>query len=207
MKNNKFLIFITDIEVIERISSIIMEFLLFLINLKPENNSKWTIFFSILLILMIGFTIFKLWKLWIEKINNVFTSSDEVKEYMRKWINKPGQTVIVTRDMSWISTGDEIYNILLDKAKKKELTIVLEETRDPINNLKNSGAKVLEYKKLSFTPKTRFTFIHYGTSNPKVAIGYPDGDMHRIKEFEKSGTIEYSLAEDLLKLLEKVSVK
>ncbi|ANM47636.1 MULTISPECIES: hypothetical protein [Streptococcus] len=207
MKNNKLLIFITDIEVIERISSIIMEFLLFLINIKSENNSKWTNFFSILLILMICFTIFKLWKLWIEKINNVFTSSDEVKEYMRKWINKPGQTVIVTRDMSWIATGDEIYNILLDKAEKKELTIVLEETRESINNLKNSGAKVLEYKKLGFTPKTRFTFIHYGTSNPKVAIGYPDGDTHRIKEFEKSGTIEYSLAEDLLKLLENVSVK
>lgn len=46
MKNNKLLIFITDIEVIERISSIIMEFLLFLINFKSKNNSKWTNFFQ-----------------------------------------------------------------------------------------------------------------------------------------------------------------
>ncbi|MEG3309845.1 hypothetical protein RFK25_00005, partial [Streptococcus sp. SS-4456] len=39
MKNNKLLIFITDIEVIERISSIIMEFLLFLINSHVVKSS------------------------------------------------------------------------------------------------------------------------------------------------------------------------
>ena len=85
------------------------------------------------------------------------------------------------------------------------ITIILQEPKEYIRELEIEGARIYDYSHLNFTPKNRFTFIHYGRSNPRLAIGYQDGDVRKIREYEKSGTIEYSLAEDLCNLLKEVS--
>lgn len=165
---------------------------------------------NIVWIFIIGYfilTLLRMIKIYNTHTKNIFHSDNEIKKYMRNWVNNDGHTVIISRDLSWVNFNDDTYNILLAKAKKHELSIILKKHSQCARELKKHGAEIYDYSKIDFTPENRFTFIHYGRSNPRLAIGYQDGDARIIKEFDKSGAIEYSLAEDLCTLLKKVSKK
>ncbi|MCY7152821.1 hypothetical protein [Streptococcus mitis] len=189
----------------EKIISLFFEVILTCIAFKTDSNSLLKIIFLVLIILYCLYTSYRIYILWCKYTKNIFSQDEEIKEYMKKWVNKDGQTVIVSRDLSWVDPHDDTYQILVEKAKNAELTIILQEPKEYIRELEIEGARIYDYSHLNFTPKNRFTFIHYGRSNPRLAIGYQDGDVRKIREYEKSGTIEYSLAEDLCNLLKEVS--
>lgn len=158
-----------------------------------------------ILVISIVFSAYKIIRLFLADTKNIFDNEKEIKKYMKNWVNNDGQTVIVSRDLSWVSPNDNIYNILRKKAKNDELTIIMQKSNTCVKDLEKCGAKIYYYGNLDFTPKTRFTFIHYGRTNPRLAIGYQFKGVTKILEYEKSGTIEYSLAEDLCNLLKEVS--
>lgn len=169
------------------------------------KSGSFKIFIEIILFISIVFSAYKIISLFLTETKNVFDNEQEIKNYMKNWVNNDGQTVIVSRDLSWVSLNDDIYNLLCEKAKNDELTIIMQKPKPCVKNLEKLGAKIYYYSNLDFTPKTRFTFIHYGRTNPRLAIGYQSKGITKILEYEKSGTIEYSLAEDLCNLLKKVS--
>lgn len=196
---------IKDPSFFEQIVSFVFETILAIATFLSSFNNVLKYFIIGLIIFYCIYTIYRVVNLWNKHTKNIFSDNDEIKEYMKKWIDNDGQTVIVTRDLSWVDVHDEIFRILLKKARCNELTIIMREAKDDLSQLENEGAKIFYYSHLDFTPENRFTFIHHGRSNPRLAIGYQDGDVRIIKEFEKSGTIEYSLAEDLYTLLKEVS--
>lgn len=191
----------------EKIISLIFESFLTVIAIYSDipkllKNIMWVLIAAYFI-----YALIRLKKIYDTHTKNIFYKSNEIKEYMKNWVNNDGHTVIISRDLSWVNFNDDTYNILLAKAKKHELSMILKKHSQCARELKKHGAEIYDYSKIDFTPENRFTFIHYGRSNPRLAIGYQDGDARIIKEFDKSGAIEYSLAEDLCTLLKKVSKK
>ena len=191
----------------EKIFSLVADAIITLFAINSDiplflKNLVW-IFIIVYFIL----TLVRMKKIYNTHTKNIFHNDNEIKKYMRNWVNSDGHTVIISRDLSWVSLHDDTYKILLDKAKKHELSIILKNHSKCACKLKEYGAEIYDYSDIDYTPETRFTFIHYGRSNPRLAIGYQEGEVRKIKEFDKSGAIEYSLAEDLCKLLKKVSKK
>ncbi|AXG74412.1 hypothetical protein DVK85_09275 [Flavobacterium arcticum] len=130
---------------------------------------------------------------------------DDIKDYMRNWINNGGRTVIFTRDMTWVSDVD-IKNILKTKAKNNELIICQPKLTNFTIELQKLGAEIYTYDKLNFEPKSRFTFINYNTNSSKVAIGKKGkNNIHYINEFSMDDAYEYHLAEDLVNLIKAIN--
>lgn len=126
---------------------------------------------------------------------------EEINEYMRNWVTRPGRTVIFTRDMSWVN-NDDIKNKLREKARSHELLVCLPIITPFAAELENLGAEIYSYPNITFTPKSRFTFINYGTPYSKVAIGRKDDNhFHVIEEYSIKNTVEFFLAEDLVNLV------
>lgn len=198
---------IKDWNFYEKISSLIVESFLTVIALFSDIPEWSKNIIGVFIVVYFIYTLIRLKKIYDTHTKNIFYKSNEIKEYMKNWVNNDGHTVIISRDLSWVNLNGDTYNILLAKAKKHELSIILKKHSQCAYELKKSGAEIYDYSEIDFTPENRFTFIHYGRSNPRLAIGYQDGDARIIKEFDKSGAIEYSLAEDLCTLLKKVSKK
>jgi hypothetical protein len=130
-----------------------------------------------------------------------YRNDGEIKKYMRNWVTKAGRTVIFTRDMSWVD-NDDIKNQLRAKAGRNELIVCLPQFTAFTTELQTLGAEIYEYPNIAFTPKSRFTFINYGTPYSKVAIGRKDDSHnHLIEEYSIKNTVEYFLAEDLVNLV------
>ena len=169
-----------------------------------ENSSKTTAFQFICLLV---FLIASIVAIVIELINKPKTYENENKigEYMLNWISKTGRTVIFTRDMSWAKTID-IKNKLTDKARAKELILCMPLKTEYAAVLENEGAEVYEYSSLDYTPESRFTIVHYGRSDAKLAIGRTAADgKHYITEFENGLHPQFHLAEDLVNILKKIN--
>lgn len=198
---------IKDLNFYEKILSLIVEIFLTGITICSDIPEWLKNIIGVFLVVYFIYTLIRLKKIYDTHTKNIFYKSNEIKDYMKNWVNNDGHTVIISRDLSWVNLNGDTYNILLAKAKKHELSIILKKHSQCAHELKKSGAEIYDYSEIDFTPENRFTFIHYGRSNPRLAIGYQDGDTRIIKEFDKSGAIEYSLAEDLCTLLKKVSKK
>lgn len=124
---------------------------------------------------------------------------------MKNWVKKSGRTVIFTRDMSWVNNS-EIENELRNKARTNDLIICLPKITTLTQSLKDDGAEIYTYENLNYTPKSRFTFINYGSNSCKVAIGRKDEKHnHYITEYTTKDTIEYYLAEDLVNIIKRIS--
>jgi hypothetical protein len=133
-----------------------------------------------------------------------YKNAEEIKNYMFKWINNPGRTLIFTRDMSWTSDMD-IKDLLKHKAKLGNLILCMPKKTNLACELEKDGAEIIEYSKLKYKPKSRFTMIHYGRTDTKMAIGRTgDNEIHYIKEVQSGLHTEYHLAEDLFEILKEI---
>jgi hypothetical protein len=177
--------------------------LIFLI--KPENT-KVTILMGVLIALSIVFfaiTLIQEYKEVIQNHGKHYKNKKEIRNYMFNWINNGGRVTIFTRDMSWVD-DDDMRNMLIQKAQRNELTIILHDKIRLSDELKSKGANIITYKELDYIPKSRFTIINTDRSDSKVAIGRRTNDnKHLIREFSTSDEPEFSLATDLAKILDK----
>ncbi|WP_020602575.1 hypothetical protein [Spirosoma spitsbergense] len=183
--------------------STIVSILVFVYPLTQHETLTFTfiqkLFIAISLVICAGYVIHE-----IISAPKKYKTELEINNYMKNWIKKPGRTVIFTRDMSWVNNR-EIENDLMNKSRNRELIICLPKHTLFTSVLVQEGAEIYTYEHLNFTPKSRFTFINYGSNSSKVAIGRKDDDHnHIITEFTTKDTIEYFLAEDLVNVLKSM---
>jgi hypothetical protein len=176
----------------------------FLYPFCANQNIKFTILQIILILLAILLLIAYIVYEWFFNRPKKYKSVTDINIYMKNWVNKSGRTVILTRDLSWVNY-DDIKTTLKTKAINKELIVCLPKNTDFTSELKDLGAEIYTYENLNFTPKSRFTFINYGTPYSKVAIGRKDKNhTHYIEEYSIENTVEYFLAEDLVNIIKSL---
>ena len=169
-----------------------------------DNDSKTTVFQFVCLGVFLITSIIVIVLEWINR-PKTYKNDNKIGEYMLDWISKTGRTVIFTRDMSWAKTND-IKNKLVDKARAQELILCMPLKTEFASDLEKDGAEVYEYPNLDYTPESRFTIVHYGRSDAKLAIGRTASDgKHRITEFENGLHPQFHLAEDLVNILRKIN--
>jgi len=191
-------------KIISNISSIasIIAFL-FLYN-NEQSESEISTFQYLTLIIFFGASIFMLVLEYLNRPKK-YKNENEIANYMKNWVSKIGRTVIFTRDMSWANT-QEIKNKLLAKSHSNELIICLPKKTDLVHELEKAGAQIIEYKNLNYEPTSRFTIVHYGRNDSKLAIGRTNKKgEHEINEFENGTHTQFHLAEDLVNVLKEIS--
>ena len=136
-----------------------------------------------------------------EAFKRVYDIGDKAKirDYMYEWLSKGGRVAIWTRDMSWVN-DDEMRQLLLKKAKAKELIICLPQGIQLTEELSEEGALICAYNSLENAPGSRFTIVNYGQDGSRVAVGRREGDLHIIEEFSAGDHPAFYMARDLVRL-------
>ncbi len=139
-------------------------------------------------------------KEYIEKNGKKYNSKEKIKKAMFNIIKNSGNTVIVSRNMSW-ADDNEILKELEIKSIDGDLKIHLQFTPNNLNCLQNFNNIVKKYNP-NFTPSCRFTISNIGHHGEVMHIAVTGGDKHAIYSYSaKDGPIFY-LAKDLVRLLE-----
>jgi hypothetical protein len=132
--------------------------------------------------------------------------SNEIKQYLFNWISKGGHAAIFTRDMSWANDA-RIKNMLIAKARNSELTVILPKPNDLTHELEMSGANIISYEGLDYTPQSRFTIINKDRMDSQVAFGRRIKDQHIIEEFANGNHPVFALANDLVEIVSQTQKK
>lgn len=131
-----------------------------------------------------------------------YTSTSDINKYMLNWISNEGRIAIFTRDISW-GSEPEIKPKLLEKAGRDELVIVLPESTELTKELEGIGAEIITYSGIDYTPESRFTIVHYGRNDAKVAVGARNKKgIHEIEEY-RNGHPFFSTTNDIIEILRK----
>lgn len=129
----------------------------------------------------------------------IFKSKDKINGFMYNWVSNGGRALIFSRDMSWVN--EEIMQLLLTKARRRELTVCLEHSIDISERLKSEGAQIITYGNLGHIPRSRFTIVDFERDGARVAVGVGTKRGHLIQEFEMGSHPYFAVAEDLVKFL------
>jgi hypothetical protein len=132
------------------------------------------------------------------------SNESEVNNYMYDWISTGRRVVIFTRDMSWAS-DKRIIEVLTIKAHNNELTICLPQHIQLTQKLEHEGAQIVSYSQLEYTPQSRFTIINKDRADAQVAIGFRRNKKHVIQEYSSGDNAIFSLTNDLVEILSRVS--
>lgn len=171
------------------------------LTLQPVSGSLTPWQGSIVFLIIIVFSIAAIRDISEERRRAAKTYSDStaINNYMYAMLRDSGRCEICSRDASWI-TDKRIYALLLNKAKRGELTFLVHKSTQELTALKNVGAEIIEYGSFGFAPITRFTVVNAG--NPPssyVAIGRrKPNELHTIEELDSSHPT-YSMALDLIR--------
>ena len=124
---------------------------------------------------------------------------------MRKWIRSGGRVAIWSRDLSWVD-DEETQQILLEKARRKEIIICLPQHTSFTRTLEDEGAEICPYGSDTLeTPTSRFTIAFFGRDGSKVAFGRTEGDYHVIREVNASQNPSFYVAQDLIEFARRSS--
>jgi hypothetical protein len=127
-----------------------------------------------------------------------------INNYMYRWIRHGGRVVVFTRDMSW-ADETRMENLLVDKARRDELTICLPNHIELTRRLAGAGAKVFTYGDIDHIPASRFTIINDGRMDASVAIGRQIHGTHVIEEYANGEHPVFAVAQDLTAIIRKLS--
>jgi hypothetical protein len=129
-----------------------------------------------------------------------YKTEDGIKNYMLRWISHIGRIVVFTRDMSW-ALDPKVKVKLIEKAQAHELIICMPVRNEFAAELEENGAVVVEYSDINYEPLSRFTIIHYGRNDSRVAIGKTNNKHHVITEFQSGEHPLFYVALDLVNIL------
>lgn len=133
-----------------------------------------------------------------------FRASREIRDYMRALLDRGGRSAIFSRDLTWADHSD-VKDVLLEKARRGELTIVLPRVVPVATELASAGAALFTYPALDYELRSRFTLVQLGTAAPSVAVGRPQGEHVYVEEFNERTHPVVTLAEDLHQVLKRIS--
>lgn len=126
-----------------------------------------------------------------------------IGKYMRDWILHGGRVAIWTRNHSWVDPDME--EVLLNKARQRELTVCLPLATPFATQLEREGAEVLIYGERTGLPASRFTIVNYERNGARVAVGRQLGELHVIDEFAADEHPAFHMAHDLVRLARQQS--
>ena len=153
-----------------------------------------------------------LYEYFLNKRVNKFSleKKEKIDRFLIKKIKQTGSVAIFSRDFTWVKENSDQYNILMKKAKEKELFLFLEEETSVSKKLLDNGASVKIYNNLvqqGFAPKSRFTIINFKGSGKTTLIGCSDDETHTIYTLKSKEHIEiHNLIEEYVKLLDLVCI-
>lgn len=172
-----------------------------LFTLKPINGEFSFTQISVisLITLVVGSVAFFDIREELQRSAKKYKDSAAINRYMHSMLSNSGKCEICSRDASWISDNN-IYSILEQKAKRGELTFLVQKSTPKLASLTENGAEVIEYGSLGFDPVTRFTVVNAGNNaSSYVAIGRrKPNEPHIIEELDSSHPT-YSMARDLIR--------
>ena len=130
----------------------------------------------------------------------------QIHDYMYAWIKKASGVAIFSRDLSWVTTR-EMRQLLEQKARDGELTIVLPKSIELSEALHKIGADVLYYEGIDYVIRSRFTVVNTNRHDTRVAIGRSEGDEHRIEEFSAGNHPAFYLTQDIMELMKRFATR
>ncbi|MCI0562065.1 MAG: hypothetical protein MN733_26555, partial [Nitrososphaera sp.] len=86
-----------------------------------------------------------------------------------------------------------------------ELTICLPDRIALADELEREGARVCLYPRLGYTPQSRFTIINKDRMDSQVAVGRRIRDKHVIEEFSLGEHPVFSVANDLVEVISRLT--
>ncbi len=128
----------------------------------------------------------------------------KIRDYMFDWIKNGGSVCVFSNDLSWVNDA-EMKRMLGSKAARNELSICIPKMIPVAEQLRSEGAKVHVYPTLRYVPKSRFTIINLGRADAQVAIGRRIGRVHCIEEFAEASHPAYSMAHDLVEIIDRLN--
>lgn len=135
---------------------------------------------------------------------------EKINKFLIKKIKQTGAVAIFSRDFTWVRENSEQYNLLMEKARNKELFLFLEDETSVSKQLLNNGASVKTYNNFvqrGFAPKSRFTIINFKGSGKTTLIGCSDDETHTIYTLKSKEHIEiHHLIEEYVNLLNLVCI-
>jgi hypothetical protein len=177
-----------------------------LFTIKNPNSSfngwQWLLLFLAItfFVVFIGVIIWE----YITKKPLIFKNAKGIRDYMYKWIENGGRTVIFTRDLSWVS-DDAMKDMLNNKARRGELTICMPNKISKVEEFEKSGATIVVYSSLNYTPLSRFTITNYGRDDAKVAVGKSMSSGNHLIEVYGNGEHPYfQVANDLINIINSI---
>lgn len=133
-----------------------------------------------------------------------YRAGREIRDYMRDLLERGGRSAIFSRDLTWAEHSD-VKDLLMQKAKRDELTLMLPREVPVARELARAGAQLFTYPGLDYELRSRFTLIQLGTTGPCVAVGRPQGQEVFVEEFNERSHPVVTLAEDLHQVLKQIS--
>lgn len=122
----------------------------------------------------------------------------KINEFMLDWLRSSGRAAIMTRDMSWAESSDDISALLREKAARSELVICMPKPTEFAKSLEALGAELIG---APANPRSRFTIADYGSQGTRVAIGISDGKRHHIELHGGPLDQAYAVTQDLVDAL------
>lgn len=164
-----------------------------------EKFTPWTVLFLIIVVIMFGSAAIRDLREEMKRAAKTYPNSAAINNYMFSMLKDSGRCEICSRDASWISES-RIYDLLKGKAKRGELTFLVQNSTAELKALQRMGAEIIEYGPLGFDPITRFTVVNAGNhASSYVAIGHRrSNQQHTIEEID-SAHPTYYLAMDLIR--------
>jgi hypothetical protein len=126
-----------------------------------------------------------------------------IRDFLFAWIGQSGQTAIFSRDMTWVK-DDDMRSLLLSKAQRGELTIVLPRSIPLSDELGSRGAEIILYPELDYVIRSRFTMVNLERADTRVAIGTTvDGGLVSVEKIAVGEHPSFFLALDIVELLRR----
>jgi hypothetical protein len=174
------------------------------------DPTKQPIFEVILLVVILGFValimFYDAWNVFRHLRKTYKQNSPRITADLCEKIKEAGRIAIFSRDISWVTPGNEAEELLMKKAKSGELVLFVQSNTGVAQKLADAGADVKTYKEFSgYKPKARFTILDYEKTGSRVLIGYPSNGYHVIKEFNDSDRAIVDLIETFVQFAEHAS--
>lgn len=162
------------------------------------------------IIFLLGFLglVFEIWNAisdYRKDYGRIFADDDKtgIDEYLTHFIETGESVAVLSHDMSWID--DANFEMLKNKAKRKELLLFLPAETENVKQLKELGADVRYFGSIINDPakaliKSRMTVVNWNKAFPKLTYPIKKDGWH-INHEVPAGEPANQLALDLIQLL------
>lgn len=170
----------------------------------PLYNYIIVCFYFIVMLISLCIMISVMRCAWVEyRRSSKLENKKKIAKYLAEFMNKGGRTAILSRDLSWVD--GEVQSKMIEKSKRKELTIFMPRENEISRLLKEAGADIRYFGNAIHYPansiiRSRFTIIQWGSNYARITYPKQSIKRHYNNEFSTEAPAT-DLAQDLIRLL------